>query len=127
MNKTTLLAAFAACLLAGCGGEGEGEPEPSAPQDPVVARMHDAEYVKKLESQIDARKDILREVAEAKRRLAAAEAAGAAGEELAALSNAVKAAARKFEKNRAESIVLVGQQMQKDRAANLEKLQQKGK
>lgn len=93
----------------------------------MVKRMHDKEYVGKLEKQIDKRKEIMREMAEAKQKLAKAELEGKTGEELVALSNAVKAVAKKFEMNRAESIVLVSQQMQKERAANVEKLQQKGK
>ena len=55
----------------------------------------------------------MREMAEARRRLQAAEAAGKTGEELAACSNALKAAAKKIEKNRAESIALVNRQMRK--------------
>lgn len=120
-----ILAALAAGLLAGCGG-GDEAASPEPPRDPVVARMHDKEYVAKLEKQIDARKDILRELDAARRQLAAAEAEGKTGEELAACSNALKAAAKKFEMNRAESIVLVSQQMQKGTAESKE-LQHKGK
>ena len=89
--------------------------------------MHDKEYVAKLEKQVDARKEIMREMAEARRRLQEAEAAGKTGEELAACSNALRAAAKKFEMNRAESIVLVSQQMKKSAAAGNQELQQKGK
>lgn len=108
-----ITAALCAGFLVGCGEDAPEVPETAAPVDPVVARMHDKEYVGRLEKQIDARKEIMREMAEARRRLQAAEAAGKTGEELAACSNALKAAAKKFEKNRAESIALVNRQMWK--------------
>lgn len=127
MNKPLAIAALSACFLAGCGGDAPSAAETGPAVDPVVKRMHDKEYVGKLEKQIDKRKEIMREMAEAKQKLAKAELEGKTGEELVALSNAVKAVAKKFEMNRAESIVLVSQQMQQDRAANVEKLQQKGK
>ena len=126
MNKTTIAAALCAGLLAGCGEEEPAAPA-APPADPVVARMHDKEYVAKLEKQVDARKEIMREMAEAHRRLQEAEAAGKTGEELAACSNALRAAVKKFEMNRAESIVLVSQQMKKSAAAGNQELQQKGK
>lgn len=122
MKKTTLLAALAAIFLAGCGGDGSSSPEDG--QDPVSRRMHDKEYVGRLQKQVDARKEILREMAEAKKALAAAEAEGRTGAELAAFSNAVSSAIAKFEKNREQSIALVSAQM---RGANDEKLKQKGK
>ena len=117
-NKTMATAALATCLLAGCGGEGEPRAAvPEKPQDPVVARMHDKEYVAKLDKQIAARKAIMREMSMAKKRLEEAEAGGATGAELAALSNALKAASQKIRKNHAESVVLVSQQMKNSAAA----------
>lgn len=127
MNKPLAIAALSACFLAGCGGDAPSTAETGPEVDPVVKRMHDKEYVKKLEKQVDARREIMREMEAARKALATAEAEGKPGEELAALSNALKVACQKIEKNRAESIVLVSQQMQKERAANVEKLQQKGK
>ena len=127
MNKTMAIAALSACFLAGCGGDAPEKAETGPQEDPVVKRMHDKEYVGKLEQQIDKRKDILREMASAKAALAKAEAEGVTGAALATLSNAVIAAANKFEKNRAESVVLVSQQMKKDAPAVANQLQQKGK
>lgn len=129
MNKTMMIgAALSACLLAGCGGGDEpASPEKVPAVDPVVSRMQDKDYTDKLEQQIDKRKVIMREMTAARAALAKAEAEGLTGEALAACSNAVKEAIRKFERNRAESVVLVSQQMKKDGAGALEKLQKKGK
>ncbi|MGN0854054.1 MAG: hypothetical protein ACI4R9_00880 [Kiritimatiellia bacterium] len=127
MNKTMVMAALSAFFLAGCGGDSPAGDETGSGMDPVVRRMHDKEYVGKLEKQIDKRKAIMREMEAARQALKKAEAEGKTGEELVAFSNAVKAVVRKFEQNRAESMLLVSQQMRQDSDANAEKLQKKGK
>lgn len=127
MNKMMAMAALSACFLAGCGKDAPSEAETGPAEDPVVQRMHDKEYVGKLEKQIDKRKEIMREMTAARQALAKAEAEGKTGEELVAFSNAVKAVADKFERNRAESMLLVQQQMMRQTpAANANKLQKKG-
>ncbi len=68
------LAAMLACILAGCGCRKEESPPPPPP-DPVKSRMQDEEYVKQINTRLDARKKLMLLHKEAKANLEAARAA----------------------------------------------------
>ena len=87
------------------------------PVDPVLERAADKEYEEKLLKLIGERDAIVKRLMAARKRLSDAEAAGAPGEELAALSNAVKAVAHEIEVNRGKAQLTVRERINGQRAA----------
>jgi len=116
LAKAALRALPLACLVfaAGCGCSGDGDAASESTLDPVERRMNDPVYVKKVEGQIDQRREIMKSMSEAKKKLEAAKAAGASEEELAKLAGELEAAKKAFKANHAESARLVREQMLKD-------------
>lgn len=120
----------AAAIAAGVGGylAFRGKPSAEEPVDPVAKRMSDPVYLKKLDTLKDLQKQAMKAIADAKRKLAAAEAANASAEELTALTNAVQAAYADFEKTRVAAQMVVRDQILSDSEATEQlKQQKKGK
>lgn len=120
----------AAAIAAGVGGYFAFRGKPSAEEsvDPVAKRMSDPVYLKKLDTLKDLQKQAMKAIADAKRKLAAAEAANASAEELTALTNAVQAAYADFEKTRVAAQLVVRDQILSDSEATEQlKQQKKGK
>ena len=132
MSKKKLIGALAAlavvlglvavCLV--CTKQGNAEIEEFS--DPVVRRMHDKVYVAKLEEQLERRKQILKGLADAKSKLDAAKASGAAESELEKLQAEVEAWAKNFKDNQRLSEQIVRNQMLESTADQKKQLQQKG-
>ena len=108
-----------ASLAAGCGRDEPPAAEAAAGEtDPVKIRMNDPEYVQKLETKMDERRELMRAYGEAQAKLAAAEEAGAPEAELEALRAAVQKAKDDGEANRQKAMQLVRDRMNKDISGN---------
>lgn len=108
------LAALAAGLVAGCGRE---EAPPAAPAEapaPAAGRMEDPEYLQALDRQNAERKDIMKALAEAERKYAAAAAVDPESAEAKALRAEMDAVKARFDANRAASRQIVGERLRKD-------------
>lgn len=118
-----LAVALAAVVLVLCLRSRTAE-EPAALDS--YARMDDPVYQKKLDVQVAERNGIMKELFAARKRLQAAEDAGAPEEELAPLRAALVACEKEFEDNRQKSMAIVRQQilLQEERNRQLQK--QKG-
>lgn len=125
--KVAVLAALATGLVA-CSKKEEApvekqEPAPAVeevkpePVDPVVARMQDPVYLKKLNKQYEDNKTALREFKKAQAAYAAAKEAGATEAELVPLQEAVETAARAFEAQERKSKALVRDQIRGQQSA----------
>ena len=118
-----LVVALVAVVLVLCLRSRTAE-EPAALDS--YARMDDPVYQKKLDVQVAERNGIMKELFAARKRLQAAEDAGAPEEELAPLRAALAACEKEFEDNRQKSMAIVRQQilLQEERNRQLQK--QKG-
>ena len=103
-------------LLAGCGKE---EPEASKPDpyDTQYARMHDPEYLKAIEVKRAEQKAIMRDMAAARRGIAAFKEAHPGEEVPAELTKKLDDAAAELEKNRILSQALVRDRIQRETKA----------
>lgn len=123
MKKKTAFAAIALAAVAAAAAwfafsrRGAGPAPAQEPVDPVLERAADKEYEEKLLKLIGERDAIVKRLMAARKRLSDAEAAGAPGEELAALSNAVKAVAHEIEVNRGKAQLTVRERINGQRAA----------
>lgn len=122
MTKTTcndkiLAALLCAALLAGCGKEETGTK--AKPEDPVVRRMADREYVKKLDSLVKSQRDLAKEAAEIQAAIQKAEADGKPKEFLSGLTNKLKKCYHNMNLKRVEAQMLVRDKMLSGQKRNL--------
>lgn len=127
MASTLRVLLPAALMLAVCGcGSGDEPAPPEKEQDAVVRRMEDPAYVKQIQGKIDERRDIMKSMADAKRRLDAAKAAGASEEELAPIAAEIEAGKKAIKDNKAAAERMVRDRILADNAAANDNLKKKG-
>ena len=102
-------------LLSGCSGGCSSE-KPRPPEDPVVKRMEDPEYVKQLDDLRAAQKEIAKRTSEALRELEAARAEDEESEKTKELEKKYKATLDEQERLRQLSMTVIRNRIQKDAA-----------
>lgn len=122
-TRLTCAALVGVLLLAGCGKEESAQP-PHDPYDTPYARMHDPEYLKALDGQRDEQKSIMREMAAARKEIAAFCKAHPGEEVPAELQRKLNEAADRMEQNRKASQQLVKERILRENAAADERRRQ---
>lgn len=121
--SATLWTAAALLFLSGCGDSGAPE-SASAPSpyagDPVAERMHDADYVAKLERQQAAQRQLIGALADARQALATAQAAAEPdAAAIAALKAKVEEGEKAFEANRQQTMSIIRERMRQQKGEAL--------
>jgi hypothetical protein len=115
-NSKILAALVSVVLLAGCGRE---EAKQIKAEDPVVQRMADKEYVKKLDASVKAQRDLAKEAAKIEAKIQKAIAEGKSAEYLLGLTNELKKCYHSMNVKRVEAQMLVRDKMLSGENKNL--------